>query len=380
MAGRIFKFTIFILGLIILLTVTLRNHILKFWLETYVNKTISANCKIEKVNLWFDSLSIKGTTLNAKDFDISAKNIEIKFRFQKDVPIYYISDINLSGIILKIKPSEDGGKISGKKTIPIVLPVLVRPIRLNLENIKIEFKSKPLELNSNFSFMAEIASNSIYLKDACIYNFSMRSQDFEITNLSLKKFRKDRYLLKIPAMRVKDKTLNNFYIPVKSGVNQLLFPLAKNPFLGPAGFVTAKLDLTRYDNFCFAAKFQDASFEEVIDIFASEEAAFKGLFDGSLQICLSSFKISKVQADFKNKGNGFINVKKESSFAFVKNYLDTASYNALIDNFKNYEYNIGIISARKEDDTLSVNLDFTSDSMGRRNIAINFHNLLGGAK
>jgi hypothetical protein len=378
MFGKIIKNLLFFLIAIILLIIVFRNHILKFFIENYTSRSLKAECKLKNANLWLGFLSLDELIVKTVDYDLVAKNITIKFKTQKEKPFFYINGVNLSDVTLKVKSLKSPKNIPDKKKTVISVPVLAKPVTLDLKNINIGVEDKSLEINSNFSVIAEIGQAVISIKDASIVDLDIRSQDFEMTNLRLKKLTNNGYLIKIPSIRVKDKTFNDFVMPVKARVNQLLFPRAKNPFLGPDGFMSARCDFKGYDNLCFAAKFKDASFEKIVDIFASEEAAFKGLFDGSLKTCLSAFKISEVTADFTNKGTGFINIKKESSLAFLRSYLDAPSYNALIDNFRNYEYNIGVIRARKEADVLSLNLDFTSDTMGKRNITINFHNTLGG--
>jgi len=378
MLSKIIKILLLFAAIIILLICVFRNNIFKFYIENYAAKNFKAECRVNKVDLWFDHISLKGLTIKTEDYDALAKDITIKFKTQKEKPFFCISDFSLSDVTFEIKSLKSRKNISGEKSASMPLGIFAKPVQLSLKNISVALRDKSLEINSNFSVIAEVSPTAFLLKDASIVDLDIRSQDFEIANFSLKKFRKDRYLIKIPSIRVKDKKFIDFFIPVKAGLNQLLFPRAKNPFLGTEGFVSARCDFRGYDNFCFAAKFNDASFEKIVDIFAFEEAAFKGLFDGSLKTCLSAFKISEVTADFINKGTGFINIKKESSLTFLKNYLDAPSYNALIDNFKNYEYNIGVIRARKEADVLSLNLDFTSEAMGKRNITINFHNTLGG--
>jgi len=378
MLGKIIKIFLLVFVIVFLSLVGFRNHIFKIYLESYVGKSLNAECRIKKANLWFNSVGVEGVAINAKDFNIIAKNITIKFKAQKEKPYFYLSDVILSDVNFKIEPFENIKTDSSKARAYQSLPVFTKPVQLSLKNLNIILKSKSLEMNSSFSIIADVGSDMIFLKDASVVDFFIKSQDFEITNLRLNKFKQNGYLLKIPNIRIKDKEFKDFFIPIKSEVNQLLFPRAKNPFLGADALVSAKCDFSGYDKFCVGARFQDVSFEKIVDIFASEEAAFRGLFDGSLKACARAFMISEVEAGFKNKRNGFINVKKESSFTFLKSYLDAASYNALIDNFKNYEYNIGIISAKKEASALNLTLDFTSDTMGKRNITISFHDILGG--
>lgn len=380
MFKKIFSFLAVFLLLTVLALIVFRNQILKISLEDFAHKNFKVECKIENVNLWFNCLAVKGLKLNSKDFDVNVKNAIIKFKFQKGAPVY-VNEFDVSDAVIKVKSLEGLTQgLSKKKTTKSVLPTYFPPIQLNLQNINIDLKSKTFDFISSFSLIAEIGSDKIFLNDAIISNLKISSQDFELTSLTLKKFNKNKYIIKIPTLRIKDKNFTSFFIPVKAKVNQLVLPKAKNAFLGALGCMSAKLDFTRYDNFCFTANFWDASFEKIMDIFASEDAAFKGLFDGSLRGCIKAFQVETLEAGFQNKGNGFINIKKESSLAFLKPYLNKSSYDALIDNFKNYEYNIGIISAKNEKDALSVSLDFTSETMGRRNIIINFHNIFGGKK
>ncbi|MFA5271702.1 MAG: hypothetical protein WC412_05110 [Candidatus Omnitrophota bacterium] len=375
MFKKVIKIFILFLMSAILLTTVFRNQIIRFNLEGFVRKNFKIDCKIQRVNLWFDSFSIKGLKLSSKDFDATAKNILIRFKFQKGAPIY-LSEFALSDLVLKVKSLEGlTQSISNKKTAPAALPANFRPIKFNLQNINIDLKSKTFDASSNFSIIAEVGSDKLLLEDANVSNFEIHSQDFEITRLGLRKFRKGLYLISTPSVRAKDKKFNNFSIPVKVNVNQIIFPKAKNAFFGPEGYLSAKIDFSKYNKFCLIANFSGVSFEKIVDVFASEDAAFKGSFDGSLRACVSGLGIETVEAGFYNKGNGFINIKKESSLAFLKSYLDGPSYNALIDNFKNYEYNVGVVSAKNEADALKLGLDFTSEAMGRRNITINFHDV-----
>ncbi len=380
MLKKAIKFFLLFFFLIILGLVLFRNYLLKSYLENFAHKNLKINCKIRTVNLGFNSLAINGLNLSNKNFDASAKNILLKFEFQKNAPVY-LDEVNISDAAFNVKSLE--GLISNvpnAKTAAVAPPISFRPIQFNLHNININVKSKSFDFNSNFSLIAEIGSDKIFLKDANIYNLKLSSQDFELANLTFQKFKKNKYFFKIPKIRIKDKEFAGLFIPVKAELNQFIFPKTKNIFLGPDGYMSAKVIFKKYNDFCFAASFKDASFEKIVNIFASDKAAFKGSFDGFVSGCVSASKIGTLEANFKNKGNGFINLKNESSLAFLKPYLDKASFDALVANFKNYEYNIGAISAKTEKNILSFNLDFTSDTMGERNIVINFHDILGGVK
>jgi len=86
---------------------------------------------------------------------------------------------------------------------------------------------------------------------------------------------------------------------------------------------------------------------------------------------LDKGKLSGLEADFHNASGGVINIEKGDSLSFLQQYLDQASYDALVDNFKHYAYNRGSIKVTK---------DFGSDELGRRNISVNLHGILGGGE
>ncbi len=380
MIKKIVKVIFLTIITVIFLIVIFRNPILKFYIETYVDKNLKAQCKIEKVNSGIDFLSAEGIVIKTADYDVDAGGAVLEFVFQKERPFVSLAGIKLSGITVKIKSLKNTDSIIKGKGATGAFDIFAGPVEVSLNDVNISLRDKALQMDSRFSAAAEISKEKIFIKDARIASLNLNSQDFEITGLNLKKFGKNKYLIKILDVRIKDERFADFCIPVKVNVNQFLFPKARSPFFGSGGSLSAKCDFYGYDNVCCKAKFFDISFEKIVDIFASEEAAFKGSFDGYLKICADLSGITDIQADFANKGNGFINIKKESSFAFLKSYLDIPSYNALIDNFKNYEYNIGVVNAKKEGKMLNLRLDFISDAMGRRNVTVNFHDVLGGKK
>jgi len=95
---------------------------------------------------------------------------------------------------------------------------------------------------------------------------------------------------------------------------------------------------------------------------------------------LDKGKLSGLEADFHNASGGVINIEKGDSLSFLQRYLDQASYDALVDNFKHYAYNRGSIKVTKQGEIIALNLDFGSDELGRRNISVNLHGILGGGE
>jgi len=87
-----------------------------------------------------------------------------------------------------------------------------------------------------------------------------------------------------------------------------------------------------------------------------------------------------IKIDLTDNTGGLINVKNEASLDFLRRYMDDRSFKALVDNFKNYAYNIGTVTVRRQNRDAVVETVFDSPSMGHRDIVINFHDLLNEAQ
>lgn len=219
-----------------------------------------------------------------------------------------------------------------------------------------------------------------FVKGIKISDLNLRLQNFQISGLELKRSYSDLYFLRISNIWIRDREFTGFLIPIKAKPGQIIFPKAQNPLFGKKGYMNGTIDIKDYEDMSLKFGFSDISFEGIVNALASADAATSGLFDGYFMLDLSKFKILSLTARFNNKGKGVISINKESSLSFLKNYLDGPSYNALIDNFKNYEYNNGIINVQNEAGVIGCNFEFGSEKMGRRSMVINFHDLLGGTK
>jgi len=145
-------------------------------------------------------------------------------------------------------------------------------------------------------------------------------------------------------------------------------------FLDIAGFLKAVLKDNR-----LKIEAKEVSFGDMA-VLAGREESFSshGRFSGELEVLLKDFTLSKTEGNFHNTKGGSIDIKKEADLTFLKTYLDEQSYNLLIDGFKNYHYNEGQIGLSNEGSSLVLQFSFNSKKMGKRNITINFHNLIGG--
>ncbi|MFH1519990.1 MAG: hypothetical protein ABIE75_05440 [Candidatus Omnitrophota bacterium] len=174
-------------------------------------------------------------------------------------------------------------------------------------------------------------------------------------------------------LQFKDKTID---LAIEKSQDNLY--IIDTDFLGSSAEISGVLDYQGYNRICLEINFQDSSFEKLIQLFDEKDSLlFEGFFNGKLKLCLDKGKISNLGGDFYNNSGGTIQIKKEASLGFLEPYFDKAAYDALIDNFKYYVYNRGKIRISQRGELIALNLDFSSQELGRRNILVNLHNILG---
>ena len=112
---------------------------------------------------------------------------------------------------------------------------------------------------------------------------------------------------------------------------------------------------------------------------AQDKVYLEGDYSGEVGACFNKGVLAELTGFFNSASQGLIRIEKEMAFDFLKQRLDKKSYEALVDSFRNYTYNKGNISISKQEDVISVHLDFNSESAGRRDIIVNYH-ILGGVR
>jgi len=198
-------------------------------------------------------------------------------------------------------------------------------------------------------------------------------------SLALEKSKGVIYVLDVLSLKFKDKEVKNISIPLAIDADVISFSRIDSDFLGYPARISGILDYRDHDNICLELNLEDASFKNAVSFFSKkDDFVLVGNFDGGLKLCLGRDKISKIEGAFYNTNGGVVNIKKEASLDFLRRYLNKASYDALVDNFKHYTYNRGSIKIAKQRGVITLSLDFDSDDLGRRNILVNLHDIFGG--
>ncbi len=234
-------------------------------------------------------------------------------------------------------------------------------------------------LNKKFSQEAGIAKANLFLNGIALEGFHLSRDNLKI------KLGKVRITFNFFKPAIDDLSISDCYLQFKDKTIDFAieksqdFYIIDTDFLGASAQIRGVLNYQDYNHVCLEINFQDSSFEQLIKLLDKEDnLLFEGSFSGNLKLCLDQGKISSLGGDFRNSSGGTISIKKETSSEVLQPYLNKASYDALIDNFKHYVYNKGKIRISKKGEAIALNLDFSSQELGRRNILVNLHNLLGG--
>lgn len=351
---------------------TLKDYLLKAYIIDYAKNSLKSTCTIGRVRIFLQSIKIENLSFSNKGVDSNFKNINIQLDLSK-ITTPGLAGLELNHAVIKIKDLQKLMDLFAAASGPgraTAIPSF--SFKLNDISIKSE-KAYDIKCGVIFSLQGKIENNNISLDDIEVSEGNIEAANFKLRRITLKKYLRGRYKLNIADAVIVSKEFKNIAIPLKTKINKIIFPRAKNILFGPQARLAADLGFDGKFTYLNAG-FQSVSFENIISIVAGEDNAnIRGLFDGDLALCWQGDKLVKLRGDFRNDKGGFINLNKDTALDFMKNYLDVPSYKALVDNLKNYEYNIGELTVSKEEDTISFKMNFNSEKMGRRNITVNIH-------
>ena len=300
--------------------------------------------------------------------------------------IFVFKDLLFKAIIIGYIEKTFNGNCAIKRASISLKKIRLDNLKFSNKDVSFLLEEAAARLDISFNKIIRGSAGSA-IENIEVSNCSIHYNAFRIDNLSVKNTGTDLYTLRISRLGIKDKEIKDIFIPLQLEKDKIVFKEARNVLFGEnayvSGFLTfdaPELIYPRTKDFgvgiCLDLSLDKASFENLLAMI-SDGITLEGLFTGRTVIHWKNRKISKIEGDFCNTEGGFINIKKQLPLNLQK-HLDISSRAALIDSFKNYAYNEGIIRINKTKNDLLLSLRFDSERMGKRNITINFHDILGG--
>lgn len=375
-----------VLVLIILFTCLFisKDYFLKQYITAFISRQFNGDVNIQAVHLSPSQLKLTGISFSNENLKLESSNLILDFYLAafKIIKLKKITSINSS---LKINDFEKIKNIFAIKStkngkLGATYFSVDKKLIVNVDNFFIEIA----KIN-NIKFTTRIVLNAIVenenkldYKKIEISDFNISSNNLNINNLSLRLASDGICNLAIPSLKIKNKEIKNIKLPLRIKDKMIELLLAPNIFFGDKAFWQGMISIIPPADLFLQMQLQNASWVNFIEIFDDKnEVTLEGLHNGLFTLSLRANHLNEINGYFENNSGGFINIKKETSLDFLRNYLDKASYKLLIDSLKNYKYNKGKIMLGKVDNAISLDMRFESDIGGERKLGINLH---GGVK
>lgn len=373
-----------VIFLCILIIFCTRNYIARFYIVRYLKKEFNAAVSLKKANLLLDGIAIEGLSASGRDFNLKLKEGRFSFNFPKG---FILSGVSLKEAYFQVEDLKSFSSFIKSKTTKYTSKDLKKEVKRKSRSLRLDFEDIEIKIQQGHDFSCNffldfkgttVAGYIEAVDNVRISDGDIRFREMDM-KLSLEKSTKELFLLKVPLLKIKDKEINNLFFTFLINKDELIFEGPHTLFLGIPAKVGGILNFKEYSNLCLEVNMRATSFENLVNSFVKkEDIAFKGFFDGNLKFCLKDFKPNNFDGSFLNSKGGTINIEKETSLNFLRQYLDKKSYDVLIDNFKHYTYNEGKLDLETKGKTIVVSMDFNSQKLGKRVVTINLHDILGG--
>lgn len=363
-----------------------RNQILNKYISDYLKNEFNEISGVEQTYISLNGIKLGGVNIENDYFSFNAEEAGVLFYFPELLRPKVI-DLKLEEAYLNIKDF-DGFLSSLKSKIPVSVPEknkgsfgLKKALGVSLSNVKVDIEGHKglVFLSSSFSFKGKIKGERIskiddFVIDNCKIQEGKKSVEFNLKELD----QKNKYLLNIPKIRIKRRTIEDMRIPLEIDENNAEIKAIKTDFFGEEAEIKGNIDYSDYSLICAEAKFNNTSFKRLKQLLADKgDFSFSGFFNGSVKACASEFKLSDVSGELYNNTGGYINVRKKDAFGFLKKRMPLSSYETLMESLKNYKYDTGKIKiSSQEEKVLVLDMNFSSPVLGERNLTVHFHDVM----
>ncbi len=371
-----------ILILVFLGVLVFRGVVLKGVLSYYFNK-YGIEGSIGRVHLLWGEVQLSHIRLSGRGLSVMVRDALVYFTFSYNSG-FLMHKIVLTDGSISLDISEFGENLKKRR---ITSGLEGGGFRGEDSFLNIVFKDISFYLKGNGYYVKGNTSGNIYIKSGGGYSvksFSLsnvvaRYNEYLFEDISLVNKDYPFHELNIPSIRIKDKKFSGIRGKIILLPQGMFISSVKGNILVDDGVISGKLALSSEGEVCVDLRLKEISFERVIELLGKDrDLMLKGKFTGYFKGCLFKGEVSEIEGYLTSAEGGMIRMRRGTNFAFLRQRMDSISYNTLIDNLKNYAYNIGVMEIRGDDKIIHLKLHFSSQEAGERNIIVNFHRSGGG--
>ena len=350
-----------------------RNILAKNILLGFLNKNISADCSFGSINLTLNNIYFEDFYLDSPGLTVRIDKGRLRPYFSRFSRIAFWEIVGTRGQVAIKKVSQ----LDIIKKTGLALAVGPAPIQLDLKNILISLQDRVLpQVRGEFSFTGMVKSpQMVSVDNLTVKDLSLEYKDILINGIDLVRWA-DGYVLKVGLIALKNKKIIGSKAYLSFDGHKVVLEKAVSELFGDNGYIQGSLVSADYKNFILSLEAKDIALDKVSHFFdENDEVVARGRLSGFLNVFFSGKKIRDVSGSFNAFYGGYINIKNDAPFRFLRTYLKKESYNLLIAAFKNYKYNRGKALMKSEGGGLIINMGFESAVQGNRDIEIFLHRL-----
>ncbi len=350
----------------------------------YIEKTFAAECAITKISIGPNQIKVKGIRFSRRQVRFSMEEGVFHVRW-KDILHPVVTRVALSRA--KFELTEEGMSSPDDKNpagMPLLIPAAAvsyidMPLPVMLSEVTfVNNVPQPPQVDVTFSFEGTISASGIETIDYLeLIRGDIRTDTIQIEGATLNKSFDERREFHIPVLTIKEESFDDVRFPFIIQDDQMVFARQTYEFLGRTASLSGAVEFSDYKNFCLVLRCDDVSAEEVMRLLGDESGfLLRGNFQGKIRLCLSDGALTQLEGMLENGGGGFIHIKRDVPVEWLKAKFTEDSYEALLENFKNYTYNAGKFVLSQNGEKITISVHFDSKEKGKRNLTINLYDFL----
>lgn len=355
---------IFLTGTVILS----KDFLAEKFIVYYLRSRYGVNCEIRKLSWSFKGISFRGIRLSSSYLYAESERLDILYRGEGlDLKNWRVT----GDTSLRI---EDVPSFSDAGDGPLFLE------SVTIRNFSLEIAGRDKgKLNAEIKARLDLRKEGMSrVEDLKIKELNASYGGITLERAGIEKTGLDKYLLRIDNLGFGKNKTGDILMPFFIREPGIVISGTERGFFGGAARVKGTLLSEKEERTCLRIDFERCSFSRLIGLLAGEDVFLNGLFDGTVLLCPGKEQGLSAEGKLKSSGGGVFLIKKEAPLDFLRKRLDALSYKSLIDNFRDYNYNRGEIVIKTLEKVINVDMKFDSDSMGRRDISVNFYKIRGG--